>query len=402
MIGVVWLCAGASAVVAQEALTGLARLTGDGVALREKRGRIELTVPMSQAVPWRVFTLEGPYRAVIDFSELDWSGTEADALAGRAERVLGLAVGTYRPGWSRMVIELSGPMVVTTAQMKTEADGTAVVRLRLDDSDIETFETKAGAPESAIFATTDGAALAAPPRPAEDGRLMVVLDPGHGGIDPGAEREGVQEAALVLAFARELKDVLLRSGRFDVALTRDDDSFVPLEERVTRARRAGADVFLSIHADALAEGRATGATVYTLAEEASDEASEKLAERHDRADLLAGVDLSETDDAVALVLMDLARTETRPRAEALAETLVEGIHSATRSTHKTPRLQASFSVLKAADIPSALIELGFLSSAKDREKLVDPAWRRAAAEGVRDALLYWAIEDAAASERLRK
>lgn len=392
----------AGAAMAQDALTGLARLTGDGVTLREKRGRIEVTVPLSQSVPWRVFTLEDPYRAVVDFSELDWTGTDVDALAGRAERVAALAVGTFRPGWSRMVIELSGPMVVAEAGMTTQADGSARVQLRLEDSDIETFEATAGAPPSALFSAAQGAALPARPRPEADGRLTIVLDPGHGGIDPGAEREGVREAELVLAFARELKDILLRAGQFDVVLTRDDDIFVPLEERVTIARRAGADVFLSIHADALAEGRATGATVYTLSEEASDEASEKLAERHDRGDLLAGVDLSETDDAVAMVLMDLARTETRPRAELLADTLVEGIYSATRSTHKTPRLQASFSVLKAADIPSALIELGFLSSAKDREKLQDPEWRRAAAEGVRDALLYWAIEDATAAGRLRK
>lgn len=168
------------------------------------------------------------------------------------------------------------------------------------------------------------------------------------------------------------------------------------------ARAAGADIFLSLHADALAEGRANGATVYTLAEEATDIASQKLAERHDRADLLAGVDLSETGDEVALVLMDMARVETRPRSDALADAIVEGIREATGSTYKTPRLEAGFSVLKAPDIPSVLIELGFLSSKRDREKMVDPEWRRQAAEGIRNAILDWALEDTAAQDRLRQ
>lgn len=401
LLSLLVVLAGLSAAPAQQALTGLARLTGEGITLTERHGRLELGLSLSQPVPWRVFTLDDPARVVIDFSELDWTGTDPQALATGATRVSNLAVGVYRPGWSRMVIELAGPMLVAEAGMTT-GDAGAQLDIRLEDSDAESFAAAAGAPESALFRPTDGAALAARPPARGEGPLMVVIDPGHGGIDPGAEREGVREKDLMLTFARELKDVLLRAGNIDVVLTRDDDIFVPLETRVTIARRAGADVFLSFHADALAEGRASGATVYTLSAEASDEASAKLAERHDRADLLAGVDLTETDDAVALLLMDMARTETAPRSEALAKALVEGIYAATQSTYKTPLMQASFSVLKAPDIPSALIELGFLSSPRDREKLTDPDWRRQAALGIRDALLYWAIEDAALAERLRK
>ena len=400
-LSVLIMLVGLSAAPAQQSLTGLARLDGDGVSLIERRGRIEVQISMSQPVPWRVFTLGDPYRVVVDFSELDWTGTDGDALAAKAERVAGVAVGLYRPGWSHMVLELDRPMAMDRAGMETGEAG-ATLELRLVDTDAESFAAKAGAPPSAVFRTTEGAALpdAAPPRGL--GPLVVVLDPGHGGIDPGAERGGVREADLVLSFARELKDVLLRGGNIDVVLTRDADVFVPLETRVSIARRAQADVFISLHADALAEGRAHGATVYTLAAEASDEASAKLAERHDRADLLAGVDLSNSDDEVALVLMDLARTETAPRSEALADALVEGIYAATQSTYKSPRGQAGFSVLKAPDIPSVLIELGFLSSESDRNKLTDPDWRRQAALGIRDALLYWAIQDAAMTERLRK
>lgn len=387
--------------VAQQGLTGLARFAGDGATIIERNGRVEVELEMSQSVPWRVFTLDEPRRVVLDLSELDWTGFDARGLANGVSRVDEIAAGTYRPGWSRMVIELARPMIVAEAGMTTTNSG-AVLTLRLADSDAESFAASAGAPENALFDLADRTARPVQPQPRGQGPLTVVIDPGHGGIDPGAERDGVRESELMLTFARELKDVLLRGGNINVVLTRGDDVFVPLETRVTIARRAGADVFLSFHADALAEGRATGATVYTLSDEASDEASEKLAERHDRADLLAGVDLSETDDAVALVLMDLARTETAPRSDALADALVEGIYAATQSTYKSPRHRAAFSVLKAPDIPSVLVELGFLSSKRDRDNLTDPDWRRRAALGIRDALLYWAIEDAALAERLRK
>jgi N-acetylmuramoyl-L-alanine amidase len=224
---------------------------------------------------------------------------------------------------------------------------------------------------------------------------VVVLDPGHGGIDPGAERENQSEAALMLTFARELKDLMVRDGRFRVVLTRDEDVFVPLETRTSMARDAGADVFLSLHADALSEGDAQGATVYTLAEEASDEASAALAERHDRDDLLAGVDLTAQDDVVAEVLMDMARTETTPRTKRLAEALVAAIKGAEIRMHRHPLQSGGFSVLKSPDIPSVLLEVGFLSSDRDFRRLSDPAWRAKLAEAMVQALGAWATEDAA-------
>lgn len=186
-----------------------------------------------------------------------------------------------------------------------------------------------------------------------------------------------------------------------MTLTRTDDTFVPLETRITRAREAGADVFLSLHADALAEGLASGATVYTLAERATDEASRKLAERHDRADLLSGVDLTGQDDVIAGVLMDMARTETEPRTDAFADSLVQHLTKSV-GTHKHPHQEAGFSVLKAADIPSVLLELGFLSAPDDRAKLIDPAWRMKAAWAVRDALIEWKEWDRARARKARQ
>lgn len=231
--------------------------------------------------------------------------------------------------------------------------------------------------------------------------MRVVLDPGHGGIDPGAEAGDVNEARLMLTFARELREVLLRAD-FEVVLTREADVFVSLERRIAIAHQVEADLFISLHADSLASGMAHGATVYTLSDSASDAASAALAERHNRADLLAGLDLTGTDDVVADVLMDLARLETQPRADALARAMVGGIRAATGHVNRRPLRSAGFSVLKAADIPSVLLEAGFLSTPEDLKNLKDPAWRTRLAEGVRDGLLAWAEEDAAQAALRRR
>ena len=162
------------------------------------------------------------------------------------------------------------------------------------------------------------ASAIAGPMAAQADRPVIVLDPGHGGIDPGAVRGEHREADLMLAFARDLADALVRSGRFQVRLIRDADDFLRLSERIGVAREAKAFAFLSFHADALSEGRARGASVYTLSDQASDATAAELVEAHDRADLLAGQDLSGTDDVIAGILVDLARTDTRPRSRALA------------------------------------------------------------------------------------
>jgi N-acetylmuramoyl-L-alanine amidase len=190
----------------------------------------------------------------------------------------------------------------------------------------------------------------------------------------------------------------LRDGTSQVVMTRNEDVFVPLESRISVARAAGADVFVSLHADALAEGEAVGATLYTLSEEASDAAAKALAERHDRDDLLAGVDLTEQDDLVATVLMDMARTETAPRVDRLALALAASIATNDLTMHRRPIQTASFSVLKSPDIPSILVELGFLSSEADLERLGDAGWRATMALALRDGLVAWADEDAALAQ----
>ena len=383
-----------------EGLTALARLDPATSRVADRGLDVELTLGLSQPVPWRVFTLDDPRRLVLDLSDVTWGAGPAETSA----RITDLRTGAFRPGWSRLVLDLATPLTVETAELATEDHG-AVLTVRLSPATPEAFAAAAGAPPSAVFRDTRHSLTPrVPATPRSTDRPVVVLDPGHGGIDPGAEAEGLVESHLVLTFARELKEQILRSGLFDVAMTRDEDVFVPLETRITLARAAGADLFISLHADALAEGTgsASGATVYTLSDTASDAASRALAERHDRGDLLAGVDLSQQSDEIALVLMDLARIETAPRAEALAESIVTGFREAGVAVNSRPHRSAAFSVLKSADFPSVLVEIGFLSSARDRARLADPAYRAKAAEGLTDALAGWALADAARAHLVRQ
>jgi N-acetylmuramoyl-L-alanine amidase len=376
-------------VVAQE-LSALARLDAAESSLNATSTRVELSLAISQPVPWRVRFLDSPPRLVLDAREIDWTG-----IGGLSPDlpVVAVRAGTFRAGWSRLVVELDGSWALASSEMVT-ADDSAVIRLQLAPSDAVAFVAEAARPDLPEWAAPDPAEVPVL-LPQGGGAIRVVLDPGHGGIDPGAERDGQTEAALMLTFARELKELLLRDGRFSVTMTRDDDLFVPLETRTSIARNAEADLFLSLHADALAEGEAQGATVYTLAEEASDAASEALAERHDRDDLLAGLDLSDQDDVVAEVLMDMARTETAPRTDRLAKAIVGAIKAAEIRMHRRPLQTGGFSVLKSPDIPSVLLELGFLSSDRDYARLSDPKWRATLAEAVLQAIVTWSEEDAA-------
>ncbi|GGM01426.1 N-acetylmuramoyl-L-alanine amidase [Pseudooceanicola nanhaiensis] len=382
----------AGTVPAQD-FTGLARVDPAESGLRETAGGLTVELALSQGVPWRVFTLDAPPRAVFDFREVDWSGLAGGAFGD------GVRFGGYRPGWSRLVVDLHGPLALDRAGLQVDAEtGRARLVARFAEVGAERFAALSGAPEDA--GPWDEATAEAVPAP--DAPMVVVIDAGHGGIDPGAEREGLVEKDLMLTFARELSDVLIRAGNVDVVLTRPDDSFVSLERRVELAHEVGADVFLSLHADALSEGGARGAVVYTLSQTASDEASEKLAERHDRDDLLSGVDLTGKDDVVAGVLMDLARTETRPRTHRLADALVAAFRASGAPVNSHVRRSAGFSVLKAPDIPSVLIEVGFLSDKRDRTNIADRAFRARVAAAIRDALAAWALEDEALAPLLRQ
>ena len=376
-------------------LSALARLDGAGSAISDRGPDLLIDLALSQPVPWRVRVLDQPPRMVLDFREVDWSTLAA--MPKTSARIGAVRAGVFRAGWSRLVVELTEPMLVETAEMRTGSRTGLYLSLR--PATAAEFARRAAAPEPAEWALPEPALLPAPPDAPGAGPLVVVLDPGHGGIDPGAERQtaagATTEAQLMLTFARELKELLRRDAGFAVVMTRDDDVFVPLETRISVAGAAGADVFLSLHADSLSEGEAVGATIYTLSDAASDAASAALAERHDRDDLLSGVDLNGQDDLVASVLMDMARTETTPRTAALAAALEDAIRAAGLKMHRPPQQTAGFSVLKSPDVPSVLLELGFMSSDRDLARLLDKDWRKTMQGAIAAALTAWARADAA-------
>ena len=275
----------ASPLRAGDDLTALARLDPAASGLADTAsGGVTLDLALSQPVPFRVFLLADPPRLVIDFSELDFGPSRAEAL-DRSAAVTRFGWGLIRPGWSRLVAELDGPYRIRLAGMQTSATGEAALNVTLDPASATDFAAlAANAPADTGRWSFPAAAAVTEAKRRQTGEapLVVVIDPGHGGIDPGAEAGDMVEADIMLTFARELAASLRRAGMTAV-LTRERDEFVPLETRISLARDAGADVFLSLHADSLPEGEATGATIYRMDETASDTASARLAERHDRA-----------------------------------------------------------------------------------------------------------------------
>lgn len=395
----IWLLAAAAWA---QGFSGLARIDAEASRVRDAGQGAEMTLGLSQGVPYRLFTLDGPPRLVLDFQEVDWTGLTADKLV-QGEQITAAQFGTYVPGWSRLVLQLAQPMKVSSAAMRIDqVTAGASLTVSLEPATAEQFAASAGAPQDPRWDLPAPQEMQGRAARDENAPLLVMLDPGHGGIDPGAETEVVIEKHLMLQFARELGEALLRSGQFTVMMTRDDDYFVSLERRIAMAHQAGADVFISLHADTISEGRAHGSTVYTLSREASDAASAKLAERHLRGDLLSGTDLSQADDRVTGVMLDLARQETQPRSDALAAALIDGLRAQGKPINNRPLRSAGFSVLKSADIPSVLVEIGFLSSKRDLKNLVDADWRSKAARGILNGLITWRAQDDARRALVRK
>lgn len=221
--------------------------------------------------------------------------------------------------------------------------------------------------------------------PPDASRPLVVIDAGHGGHDPGASGSGRREKDLTLALAMAVRDELIRDGRVRVAMTRRDDRFLVLEERAGIARRLGADLFISIHADAADNPQASGATIYTLSDTASDKQAQQLAARENRADVVNGVALGGKSDNVSSILVDLSRREMAANSIRFADLFLrEG--AGRMAFHATPQRQAAFVVLKSLDMPSALIEAGYISNAADADALADGDWRAGFAQSLANAI----------------
>jgi N-acetylmuramoyl-L-alanine amidase len=396
---------GISAALAQDTnLSALSRVDTTQSSISDRLfGDVDIKLALSQAVPFRVFTLDSPNRVVLDFREVEWSSADAISVQ-QSEKVGEVRFGIYQPGWSRLVLQINEPMTVRDAEMDLDqTKGTALLTVRLTETSQEKMDAASKLrPDSEWDVPVVTFTEKPRTRQIGDRPIVIALDAGHGGIDPGAVVEGYKEKELVLAFATELREMLTKTGRYEAFLTREGDSFMSLTGRISQARRGDADVMISLHADALSEGSASGITVYTLSTKASNQAAAQLAAQLDRSDLLSGVDLSEQDDQVASVLMDLARVETNARSEDLAGRLVTSIAEATQRSRKRPQLSAGFTVLKAPDIPSVLIELGFLTNRKDLKNLLNAEWRKRVQTGIVQGLGSWAVEDAAQAQLLRK
>jgi N-acetylmuramoyl-L-alanine amidase len=341
---------------------------------------LALDLHLEAAVRFRVFTLDAPPRLVVDFEGLDWAGFEPGRLAPEGR----LRVGRIGPGWGRLVLDLEGPLALESAELVPDAPGMRL-EVRLGRVAAERFAALSGAPPGVW---PSGAAASAPEARGA-GAVTVAIDPGHGGIDPGALRAGVSEKDVALAFAEALRDQLVVDG-FRVVLTREGDDFVALDERVARARAAGADLFLSIHSNVVDDPGIAGAIAFTRSERGSSRAAAVRAAQENRADGLAAVPRA---DPVRAVLGDLARRGTDERSARLAEALVAALAGATGVAAGGPRQSADFDVLGAPDLPSVLLEIGFLSNPDERADLLSRGWRARAAAAVGDGIESWVAAD---------
>ena len=370
----------ARAEEAQPPVAVAARLFDEGDSAR-------LTFDLSGPVEALARPITDPDRIIVDFPEVNF---QIDPSVGRiaAPRtgalVKAFRFGLFGPGKSRVVIELGRPACPIKVTTKPIAKGSAPSRLtvELKRCDAEVFVASARAanpppspppPEAATSSTAIG-----PP--------VIVIDPGHGGVDGGAlGGRGIVEKAIVYDYALELKSRLEASKKFKVVMTRIGDEFVSLGDRVRIARRANAALFISIHADAVSEADVAGTTVYTCSDRASDAEAARIAERENAADKAGGADTRKEDAGVADILFDLKRRETRAYAHIFSRGLVAQWQGAGRLNHN-PERSAGFVVLKAPDFPSVLVELGYLSNAEDVANMTSADWRAKAAAAMVGAI----------------
>jgi len=365
------------------------RLGGDDQQTR-------MVVDFSEKIDVRAFTLASPYRVVIDMPQVTFQLPPRTGETGRG-LIKAFRFGLVMQGGSRMVIDLARPARVDKAFVM-EAANDQPARLVLDlastdrDAFMRTVTLENHTLENRTLDSRAADARKAEPhlesKPGGDPRPLIVIDPGHGGIDNGTRAaSGEMEKTIVLEFSLLLRDKIEKTGKYRVVMTRSDDSFIALGDRVALARTRQASLFISIHADALrrAEGDAQGATVYTLSERPSDARAAQLAEAENQADAIAGLDLSSEPKDVAGILIDLARRETKTFSLQFAQGVIKELKNATRM-HLHPLKSAAFVVLKAPDVPSVLVELGYVTNKGDLKSLISTEWRDRTADSIVQAV----------------
>lgn len=346
-------------------------------------GNVRIVMDADSQFDYKVFLLNEPRRLVVDTKNIDVSPKIEKAIDANGF-VAATRLGAAGVGGVRIVFDLLKPVTVKKVFMlppQSKFSWRFVVDLELsterefakhvgNDHAVSTDAYEQGTPSIKM---ASGKASAPVKR---SNKKIIVLDPGHGGVDPGAIGvSGVYEKNITLAMARELKAELDKSGKYTVYLTRNRDVFIPLRDRVKISRRHDADLFLSIHADSAANKRATGLSVYTLSEKASDKEAAALAEKENKADIVAGLNFAEHSKEVSDVLLNLAQRETLNRSSEFATFMVQEMRKSTHTLDNTHRF-AGFAVLKAPDVPSVLMELGYLSNRTEEKLLQQKSYRK--------------------------
>ena len=338
------------------------------VRIGEHPDKTRFVMELSEAPRYRVFVLPDPFRVVIDLPELRWASGRVDRKGGL---IAAMRFGLFAPGTSRVVLDLRAPARIKRVFVLPPKDSYPY-RLVIDVAPVSRakfLSARAGPIVSDPPLDAAASALTAPPQPKADERPTIVIDPGHGGIDPGSRSiTGIDEKKISLAYARELKRQLEDGGRYRVVLTRDKDVFLRLRDRIRIAERMKGDLFVSLHANNHDSSNIRGASVYTLSEKASDAEAAALAAKENKADIIAGINLGDQTEMVSKILIDLAQRETMNLSKQVANGLVGELGKVTRLLGNTHR-SAGFAVLKSATVPSILIEIGYLSN-KTEERLL--------------------------------
>ena len=356
-----------------------------GARIGEHPDRTRFVVELSDPVDIRTFTLTSPNRVVIDMPAVQWHLEGPPRPSGHGA-VRSYRYGLFRPGNSRFVIDLDQPVAVADALVLPPENGLGYrIVIDLFPTTQAKFDRTAGWPadlKAREYAAEQMATPTQQPTASPSAKKIVVIDPGHGGIDSGTVGvEGTMEKDVVLAEGVKLRKTLQAHG-YLVHMTRDSDVFIPLRQRVNMARSWHADLFISIHADSIHDPNVDGLSIYTLSDRGSDKEAAALAAKENQSDVIAGVDLSGDNSAVAPILIDLAQRDTMNKSSRFAETAIAELSRATDILPRQPHRSAAFAVLKAPDVPAVLVELGYLSSPHDAEQMKTAAWR----DGVADAI----------------
>ena len=353
----------------------------------------DFRLKLDEMVPFKVYSLNDPNRIVV---ELDTSTINSvDDLEITSSPLMGeINFLKAIEGWSAISIKLETPMKVQNLAMKPLKLDSSKVELSFElfpinqkefDGIVKLFGNDIH-DERLVNINKDFDYI-------KNNKLIVVIDPGHGGVDPGAQVKTIREADLMLSLAKVVAEEIERLDNTTVILTRTIDEFTSLDERLMLAVRVGADLFISLHADTVKKGKASGSTVYTLSQEASDQASARLASRHGGDELISGLDLTGTETAITSALMGLLRSENTVRSYAFSEAILKNLENFSIKLNPTPLRKANFSVLKLPSVPSILIETGFMSTSSDLKNLQDRNWAEKFALAISSGILEWVAED---------